>query len=488
MSEWKEYRLGDVTSWSSGGTPSKKNDDFWGGEIPWISASSMKGNRYSESELKITPEGLSAGSRVAEENTVLLLVRGSTLHQRILVGITERNVAFNQDVKAIKPKEELLDSWYLLFWFMSIERDLLNMVENTGIGAGKLDTKLLKNLIIKIPPKEERERIKFFAKAIDDKLILNHQTNQTLEQIAQAIFKSWFVDFEPTRAKIIIKQKGGDQQAQDLAAQAIICGAVTLEDLATFQLDSPPINTHLLGRIHAKLDVHGGTNAAGAGSTGAANAQTSDELGDNWLPESLAATAALFPNALIDSELGEIPEGWNIQSLEDVLELSYGKALKKTDRIEGKYPVYGSGGLTGYHNKALVDGPGIIVGRKGSVGTLYWEDSSFFPIDTVFYVIPKSHYSLEYIFYLLQTLGLENMNTDAAVPGLNRNNAYRLGTAKVPEDLVSRFSEILEVVRNISSVNIKESGTLEQLRDLLLPKLLSGELSVNDSPAKLESA
>ncbi|WP_048669726.1 restriction endonuclease subunit S, partial [Vibrio crassostreae] len=91
----------------------------------------------------------------------------------------------------------------------------------------------------------------------------------------------------------------------------------------------------------------------------------------------------LFPEKLVESELGLIPEGWEPKQLKDVLELAYGKALKKTDRVAGDVPVYGSGGLTGYHNQSLVEGPGIIVGRKGTVGSVYWEPKAFYPIDTV---------------------------------------------------------------------------------------------------------
>lgn len=96
-------------------------------------------------------------------------------------------------------------------------------------------------------------------------------------------------------------------------------------------------------------------------------------------------------------------------------------------------PVYGSGGITGFHNGHLVDGPGIIIGRKGTVGSLYWEDQPFYPIDTVFYVMPKMQ--LTYCYYVLQTLGLERMNTDAAVPGLNRNNVYWLSVVWSPHEL-----------------------------------------------------
>lgn len=81
--EWQKLALGDLTEWSSGGTPPKSNPEFWGGDIPWISASSMKTGRLSESDRTLTPEGLKRGSRLARKGNVLLLVRGSELHKRI---------------------------------------------------------------------------------------------------------------------------------------------------------------------------------------------------------------------------------------------------------------------------------------------------------------------------------------------------------------------------------------------------------------------
>src|SRR5690554_5985568 len=117
MSEWKEYKLGDIVKFSSGGTPLKSKQEFWGGQIPWISASSMEGYTYSDSKLKITELGLKNGSRIAPKNSLLILVRGSILHQKLQVGIVEKEVSFNQDVKCIQPIEEIIDPWFLLFWF-----------------------------------------------------------------------------------------------------------------------------------------------------------------------------------------------------------------------------------------------------------------------------------------------------------------------------------------------------------------------------------
>lgn len=403
--KWRTVRLGEITDWASGGTPPKDDAKYWGGTIPWISASSMYGNRYSDSELKLTEAGLARGSRLAEVGTVLLLVRGSMLHQRVPVGIATRSVAFNQDVKAIKAKEGL-SPWFLFYWFLGNERNLLELVDFTGIGAGKFDTKQLQELPVNLPTLAEQELIVAVAKALDDKIELNRGMNETLEAIARAIFKSWFVDFDPVRAKA-----SGE----------------------------PPES------ICRRLGL---------------------------IPDLLA----LFPDRLVDSELGEIPEGWEQKRVDDLMELAYGKALKASDRVDGPVPVYGSGGITGYHSEHLVDGPGIIVGRKGTVGSLYWEDRSFFPIDTVFYVVPKVQ--LTYCYYLLQTLSLDRMNTDAAVPGLNRNNVYRLPVAWSPVELRNAFDRVAKALRDRLFANNQESQTLENIRDSLLPKLLSGELRV----------
>jgi type I restriction enzyme S subunit len=95
--------------------------------------------------------------------------------------------------------------------------------------------------------------------------------------------------------------------------------------------------------------------------------------------------------------------------------LNYGKALKADNRKVGTVPVYGSAGVVGSHEESLVDGPGVIVGRKGNVGSVFWSNTRFFPIDTVFYV--TSELPLLFVFFLLSYI--EFINNDAAVPGLN---------------------------------------------------------------------
>lgn len=184
---------------------------------------------------------------------------------------------------------------------------------------------------------------------------------------------------------------------------------------------------------------------------------------------------ALYPDRLDDE--GK-PKGWSSGRLSNVLELAYGKSLPARDRVDGDVPVYGSGGLSGWHDRALVDHPTIIVGRKGTVGSIYWEPRPSFPIDTVFFV--RSVLPMVYCLHLLGSLGLETMNTDAAVPGLNRENAYRLDVL-YDASVASAFASIVGPMRERMDANARENETLAATRDFLLPKLISGEILIRDA-------
>ncbi len=179
---------------------------------------------------------------------------------------------------------------------------------------------------------------------------------------------------------------------------------------------------------------------------------------------------------MVDSPLGKIPEGWELQKLGDVVELAYGKALKKTDRKDGAVPVYGSSGIVGYHDKPLTSGPGIIVGRKGNVGSVFWSNEDFYAIDTVYFVQTKL--PLHFVYYNLQQQNF--INNDAAVPGLNRKQAYSLPLLVPAVDILEKFRDFIEPIfahtRNLRARN----KILCQTRDLLLPKLISGELDVTE--------
>jgi type I restriction enzyme S subunit len=289
---------------------------------------------------------------------------------------------------------------------------MVGHLKELSIGsATKFLTKTILNALpVRIPPKVEQDEIALLLSTLDDRITLLRETNATLEAIAQALFKSWFVDFDPVRAK-------------------------------------------LEGRA----------------------------------PEGMnETTARLFPDSFEESELGLVPKGWRVARIDEFMELAYGKALKATDRIAGEVPVYGSGGITGFHNESLTTGPSIIIGRKGTVGSLYWEDQAFFAIDTVFYV--RTANPMTYCYYLLQTLGLTEMNTDAAVPGLNRGNVYRLTVPFPGAEILRAFDVIVGVIRERIFSNSQHAQTLSTLRDTLLPRLISGQLRLPEAQAAAEEA
>jgi type I restriction enzyme S subunit len=260
-----------------------------------------------------------------------------------------------------------------------------------------------RQLVIPLPPFETQRTIGLFFSILSERIALLRNTNATLEAISQALFKSWFVDFDPVRAK------------QE-------------------------------GRVPDGMDE---------------------------------ATASLFPDSFEESQLGSVPTQWRVSKVENMLELAYGKALKASDRIAGEVPVYGSGGVTGRHNQALVLTPSIIIGRKGTVGSLYWENRPFFPIDTVFYVNPNK--PLTFCFHQLQRLGLEGMNTDGAVPGLNRNNVYRLAIVIPPDEILMAFDAIVSTLRARIFSNVEQANSLSMLSDTVLPRLISGQLPLRDA-------
>ncbi|TRZ48454.1 restriction endonuclease subunit S [bacterium] len=178
----------------------------------------------------------------------------------------------------------------------------------------------------------------------------------------------------------------------------------------------------------------------------------------------------------IDSAMGKVPAGWMVKRLGDVLELAYGKALKSEDRKNGDVPVYGSSGIIGYHNRRLVDGPGIIVGRKGNVGSVFWSDTNFFPIDTVFYVLTELN--LSYIYYHLQSMNF--INNDAAVPGLNRNQAYSLPCLVPEKGILDSFQGIIMPILNHRRLLSLKNDNLRNTWETLLPRLLSGDVVISE--------
>ncbi len=311
----------------------------------------------------------------------------------------------NQHVSIVRALPERLEPGFLASYLAHPRIKPYSESFNAG-GARRAITKgHIENFLIPLPPINEQRAIAELLGAFDEKIELNRRMNETLEAMARAIFKDWFVDFGPTRAK-------AEGSAPYLAP----------------------------------------------------------EIWD------------LIPDALDDQDK---PVGWEPLKLENYFELAYGNSLPAKQRKPGAVAIYGSGDITGTHDTALIEGPAVIVGRKGTVGSLYWEDGPSFPIDTVFYVVPRIG-SMLFSYQRLSVQPLTDMNTDAAVPGLNRDNAYRLEFPHRTEELLRAFDDIARPLWKRRAANLRETKTVIQARDLLLPKLMSGEIRLTEAEKAVE--
>ncbi|MDR7555229.1 MAG: restriction endonuclease subunit S [Armatimonadota bacterium] len=325
-------------------------------------------------------------------------------HERYV--ISQRQFYMRPDTSKVLPE-------FVVAYFKTAEgqHKLLANTSQVGVPSIAQPVTYLRTIEIPLPPLPEQRAIAHILGTLDDKIELNRRMSETLEQMARALFKAWFVDFEPVRAKM----EGRWRRGQSL----------------------PGLPAHLYD---------------------------------------------LFPERLVDSELGEIPEGWEVARLGDLIELAYGKSLKEQERRTGSVPVYGSNGQVGWHDEALARGPGIVVGRKGNPGTVTWVPSDFFAIDTTFYVVRKSRcLSLYFLFYALSSHDLPSLAADSAVPGLNRNFVYANLQVYPSTEVMDAFDKVVIPLFNQRYRNDVESRTLTTLRDALLPKLISAEIRVKDA-------
>lgn len=378
------------------------------GGVPIIRVNNFRDTRIDVSDvMKVTPEIAAKYERTRLKGGEVLLTVVGTVGQVAVAPSTVAGYNVARAVAVIHPLPHVSAEWIALCLRSPYSQYLLGSRANTTVQT-TINLKDLRALPIPLPPERERVSITEMVGAIDDRITLLRETNTTLEAIAQALFKSWFVDFDPVHAKM-----------QGRAPEGMI-----------------------------------------------------------------EATAALFPDSFEESDLGPVPKGWKPIRLDSFIELAYGKALKSDMRRPGPVPVYGSGGITGWHDTALVKEASVVVGRKGTVGSIFWESRPFFPIDTVFYV--KASKPLTYCHQLLMTLGLSDMNTDAAVPGLNRENVYRLQVPDPQSGVLEAFDDIVSALRQSIDRNNDQAQTLSDTRDTLLPCLISGQLRISDTLTEME--
>jgi len=186
--EWERLALGDIVTFLSGGTPPRSNENYWDGDIPWISATSLRTLFIWRSDSNVTKEAVAVGSKMAPIGSTLLLVRGSALHNEILAGLVTKPVCFNQDVKALVPHSRICGQ-FLTFVLHGRAEDLLKLVSTAGNTAGVLDTRLLKAFEIQLPSLEEQAAIATVLSDIDAEIQTLGQHRTKTAALKQAMMQ-----------------------------------------------------------------------------------------------------------------------------------------------------------------------------------------------------------------------------------------------------------------------------------------------------------
>ncbi|PVZ86903.1 restriction endonuclease subunit S [Serratia sp. S1B] len=433
----------------SGGTPLTSNKDYYdNGTIPWLKTKEINQNRIYNAENYITENGLvNSSAKLIPKNSVIIAMYGDGKTAG-RVAINKIPVATNQACCNLIINSDLAHYEFVFYKLMSMYEELV--LKKTGSGQQNLNLKIIKDIEINLPPLSQQKAIANILSGLDEKINLNNQTNETLESIAQAIFKSWFIDFDPVRAKIQAKQDGKNPE---LAAMSVISGKsedelqkMTAEDFAELQ-----------------------------------------------------ATAALFPDELVESELGEVPRGWELQSLYDTAEFVNGTAFKAKDfssNTEG-LPIIkiaelkqGISAQTKYTNSSFdkkyqVSSGDIFYSWSGSPETsldvFKWFGGDGWLNQHIFKINTKNKGQTYFVYYLLKYLKptLIRLATNKQTTGLGHitvANMKQLQVIKPEEHLFLSYAKIIAPIYEKESLLKQESIDLALLRDTLLPKLLSGEV------------
>jgi type I restriction enzyme, S subunit len=300
-------------------------------------------------------------------------------------------------------------------WWQQIEKFM-----NVGAVFNSLRCADVPKFQLPIPPKAEQENISAILDGLDDKIELNRRMNETLEAMAQAIFRDWFVDFGPTRRKM--------------------AGATN------------------------PLEIMGGL---------VTDTDRAQQLAD------------LFPATFGD---GGLPEGWSLKPLDESLVLQRGFDLPKSSRTDGFYPVIAASGPSGTHSEFKVSAPGVCTGRSGVLGNVFYVQQDFWPLNTSLWVKAYPNATPIYAYFLLREIDLLALNAGSAVPTLNRNHVHNRPTVTPPMAVVSAYTEIAKLLMVKSDQATKECHSLAATRDLLLPKLMSGEIRIKHAEDMVEAA
>jgi type I restriction enzyme S subunit len=373
---WPSTTLGDLCVLTSGGTPSKNNPCFWVGDVPFVSARDLKSDRIESALLHISREAIEeSATKLAPVGSLLMLVRGMGLANGIQVGEVTAPVAFNQDIRALHPP---LDSVLPRFLLLALRNSFMNgegqrVLSSAAHGTLKIDTDVLRQIMIPLPPLPEQQRI-----------------------------------------------------------------------------------VGLLDEAFAGI------------ATAKANAE-----------KNLQNARALFDGHL-QAVFTQRGGGWVSTTIGDQMLLQRGFDITKDHQIPGNVPVVSSGGIKSFHNKGMANGPGVVIGRKGTLGKVFYLTDEYWPHDTTLWVREFKGNHPRFVYYFFRNLDVVQLDTGTANPALNRNLLHPIRIGWPPfltQKTVAETLDDLEAeTQRLESLYQRKLAALDELKKSLLHRAFSGQL------------
>ncbi len=438
--EWREYRIGEISDIIGGSTPSTADPSNFNGEIPWLTPKDLSGphERYvSRGERNLSRKGLEGCSaQLLPAGTVLLTSRAPIGY----VAIAKTLIATNQGFRNLVPKSGF-SSEFLYYWLKAHVAELQRHA--SGSTFQELSGSALAEIKIRVPPLPEQRAIAHILGTLDDKIELNRRMSETLERMAQALFKSWFVDFDPV---VVNALRAGNPLPEKFAKRA----------------------------AHYR--------------------ENPDALG---LPDPILR---LFPARFVDSELGEIPEGWEVAIMGNQFRIVMGQSPPGSTYNESRKgsPFYQGRVDFSYRfpqqrvfctapTRFAQDGDTLVSVRApvGSVNMAVERCAIGRGVAAVRHLTG----SRSYTYYFVRSLKkiFENFEAEGTVFGaINKDGFNSIKCVVPPIRLVERFDALCKPLDDKIERNERESRTLAALRDALLPGLISGQLRVKDAERFLE--
>ena len=361
MEEWKECRLSDICDYGKDRIEVSSLDNS-----NYISTENMLPNRAGITTATTLPTGEYTPSFEIDDT----LVSNIRPYFKKIWKATFSG-GCSADVLVFKAKENVSKE-YLYYVLADDEFFKYSMTTSKGIKMPRGDKTSIMNYPIKLPPLPTQQKIARILSSLDDKIELNNKININLEQQAQALFKNWFIDFEPFG--------------------------------------------------------------------------------------------------------GKMPEGWKVGKLSNLITVKYGKDHKKLD--DGKYPVYGSGGIMRYVDKFLYDKESVLISRKGTLNNVFYINEPFWSVDTMFYTEMKKENIAKYVYFFVKGKDLNAMNAGSAVPSMTTEILNAIEVVIPSDEYLEKFENIVSPMFKQIKQCIIENENLASIRDTLLPKLMNGEIEV----------